>query len=105
VIFAISDQRNMALPAALGPIVVGATVLVIGMTYGLNAGYAINPARDLGPRLWTYFAGWGSQVFTANDHWWWVPVVGPCIGAVVGGLVYDLLITRLYPAESAKKDK
>ncbi len=96
VIFAVSDQRNMALPAPFTPAMVGSTVFLIGMTYGLNAGYAINPARDLGPRLFTYFAGWGEQVFTAHDYWWWVPVVGPCIGAVVGGFVYDLCITWLY---------
>lgn len=97
VIFAITDQRNMSLPAAISPIVVGSTVLVIGMTYGLNAGYAINPARDLGPRLFTFVAGWGKQVFTADDYWWWVPVAGPCIGAIVGGVVYDQLITRRHP--------
>jgi MIP family channel proteins len=96
VIFAITDQRNMALPAPISPMVVGSTVFVIGMTYGLNSGYAINPARDLGPRLFTYVAGWGDQVFTAHDYWWWVPVVGPCIGAVIGGLVYDVCITWLY---------
>jgi glycerol uptake facilitator protein len=96
VIFAVTDQRNMALPASLSPIVVGLAVLVIGMTYGLNAGYAINPARDLGPRVFTWLAGWGTQVFTAYDSWWWVPVVGPLCGAVVGGFVYDLLITRLH---------
>ncbi len=94
VIFAVSDSRNVALPSTLGPIVVGAAVLLIGMTYGLNAGYAINPARDFGPRLFTYLAGWGDQVFTAYDHWWWVPIVGPLCGAVLGGWVYDLLITR-----------
>jgi MIP family channel proteins len=94
VVFAISDERNVKLPAGMGPLVVGATVLAIGMTYGLNSGYAINPARDLGPRLFTYVAGWGGQVFTANHNWWWVPVVGPIIGAIVGGFVYDLLITR-----------
>jgi MIP family channel proteins len=97
VVCAVGDQRNSAIPAAFGPVVVGATVLAIGMTYGLNSGYAINPARDLGPRFFTYVAGWGEQVFTANNHWWWVPVVGPCIGAVVGGLVYDLFITRWHP--------
>ena len=97
VIFAVGDSRNMALSAMFGPIVVGAAVLLIGMTYGLNAGYAINPARDLGPRLFTYAAGWGEQVFTAHDYWWWVPVVAPCCGAVLGGWVYDLLITRRHP--------
>jgi MIP family channel proteins len=105
VIFAISDARNMALPPSIGPIVVGATVFVIGMTYGLNSGYAINPARDLGPRFFTFVAGWGNQVFTAHDGWWWVPVVGPMIGAVVGGLVYDLFITRLYYQEATHKKK
>jgi glycerol uptake facilitator protein len=100
VIFAIGDQRNLAVPAALGPIIVGAAVLLIGMTYGLNAGYAINPARDFGPRLFTWLAGWGNQVFTAHDGWWWVPIVGPCCGAVLGGCVYDLFITRHYDPKS-----
>jgi glycerol uptake facilitator-like aquaporin len=74
-------------------------VLAIGMTYGLNAGYAINPARDFGPRLFTYLAGWGSQVFTAYNNWWWVPIVGPLCGGVLGGFVYDLLVTKLHPSE------
>lgn len=97
VVLAVGDQRNLALPSWLGPFAVGAAVLLIGMTYGLNSGYAINPARDFAPRLFTYLAGWGDQVFTAHDYWWWVPIVGPCCGAVIGGWVYDLLITRLYP--------
>jgi MIP family channel proteins len=101
VIFALTDQRNMGLPAALSPVLVGLCVLLIGMTYGLNAGYAINPARDFGPRLFTYLAGWGDEVFTADNHWWWVPIVGPCVGAVLGGWVYDLAITKLYPRAKA----
>ena len=94
VIFAVSDQRNLAIPSPLGPLFVGATVLLIGMTYGYNSGYAINPARDFGPRLFTFMAGWGSAVFTAAHNWWWVPIVAPCCGAVLGGWTYDLLITR-----------
>jgi len=99
VVLAVSDQRNMSLSTSLGPIIVGASVALIGMTYGLNAGYAINPARDFGPRLFTYIAGWGNQVFTAHDYWWWVPIAGPLAGAVVGGLLYDLLISRHHPPE------
>src|SRR5215510_602724 len=99
VIFAITDRRNMALPAPLSPIVVGALVVVIGMTFGYNAGYAINPARDLGPRLFTYVAGWGSEVFRAGDGWWWVPIVGPLVGGVLGGYVYDAFIARRHPKE------
>jgi len=93
-IFAISDTKNLAPDPKFAPIVVGLAVVVIGMTFGYNAGYAINPARDLGPRLFTAVAGWGGEVFRAGHGWWWVPIVGPLIGGVVGGFVYDALITK-----------
>lgn len=92
VIFAISDARNSPPPSGLTPVVVGLLVLVIGATFGFNSGYAINPARDLGPRLFTALAGWGSEVFRAGNSWWWVPVIAPCVGAVAGGWVYDVLV-------------
>jgi len=97
VIFALGDRRNSPPEAAVAPVVVGLLVVLIGMTFGFNAGYAINPARDLGPRLFTAIAGWGAEVFRAGNHWWWVPIVGPCVGALVGGAVYDLFITRHHP--------
>ena len=100
VIFALSDARNFAPPERLTPVLVGLLVVLIGATFGYNAGYAINPARDLAPRLFTALAGWGSGVFTAGNGWWWVPVVGPCIGGVLGGYVYDLVITRHHPPEA-----
>jgi MIP family channel proteins len=100
VIFALSDARNFAPPERLTPVLVGLLVVLIGATFGYNAGYAINPARDLAPRLFTAMAGWGSGVFTAGNGWWWVPVVGPCIGGVLGGYVYDLVITRHHPPEA-----
>ena len=100
VIFALSDARNFAPPERLTPVLVGLLVVLIGATFGYNAGYAINPARDLAPRLFTAIAGWGSGVFTAGNGWWWVPVVGPCIGGVLGGYVYDLVITRHHPPEA-----
>jgi MIP family channel proteins len=96
-ILAITDQRNNATPPWLTPLVVGGIVVAIGVAFGFNAGYAINPARDLGPRLFTAVAGWGGGVFTAASAWWWVPVVAPCVGAVVGALTYDLLVTRHHP--------
>jgi len=101
-VFAIGDGRNVAAPGWTGPVLVGALVVAIGVAFGFNAGYAINPARDFGPRLFTALAGWGGGVFTANGGWWWVPIAGPIIGAVLGGAVYDACITRLYPAGVAK---
>ena len=82
------------------PIIVGLLVVAIGMTYGLNAGYAINPARDFGPRLFTALAGWGGEVFNAGNGWWWVPIAGPMIGGPLGGLVYDALIGKWHPHAS-----
>ena len=100
VIFALGDRRNAG-PASGGPVLVGALVVAIGMTFGMNAGYAINPARDIGPRVFTALAGWGGEVFTAGGHWWWVPLVAPCLGAVLGGFVYDRLVGRHHPPERA----
>jgi MIP family channel proteins len=99
VIFAIADKRNASPPAGLAPVIVGLLVVAIGMTFGYNAGYAINPARDLAPRLFTAIFGWGSEVFRAGNAWWWVPVVAPVIGAILGGWVYDLLVGRRFPKE------
>jgi MIP family channel proteins len=95
-ILAISDRRNAG-PVAGGPVLVAGLVALIGMSFGTNAGYAINPARDLGPRIFTALAGWGGEVFRAGNGWWWVPIVAPCLGALLGGFVYDLLITRHHP--------
>jgi MIP family channel proteins len=101
VIFALGDTRNFAPEPRLGPVLVGAAVVLIGMSFGLNAGYAINPARDLGPRLFTSVAGWGIDVFRAGNGWWWVPLVAPPIGAVLGGYAYDALVTKHHPQEAA----
>ncbi len=97
VVFAVGDRRNAQLAPGLGPVFVGLAVIAIGMGFGFNCGYAVNPARDLGPRLWTALAGWGGAVFTAHDQWWWVPVVGPLVGGVLGGGVYEFLVGRRFP--------
>ena len=62
VVLAISDPRNSKLANGAGPIFVGFGLMVIGLGYGYNTGYALNPTRDLGPRIFTLIAGWGAQV-------------------------------------------
>lgn len=95
-IAAVIDNRNTPTGANLGPYVIGLIVAVIGLAYGPNAGYAINPARDFGPRLFAYFAGWGETALPGNGPWfsgfWWIPIAGPLIGGVVGVLIYEFVI-------------
>ncbi|MFG2955725.1 MIP/aquaporin family protein [Streptomyces sp. NPDC048291] len=95
-VVAVVDLRNTAVGSNLGPFVIGLAVAAIGMSYGANAGYAINPARDFGPRVLTWLAGWKSYAFPGNgatfSGYWWIPIVGPLVGGVIGVLVYDLFI-------------
>ena len=63
-VMAITDNKNMGAPRGVAPIGIGLVVAAIGMAFGFNCGYAINPARDLGPRLYTLAAGWGTETFT-----------------------------------------
>lgn len=95
-IAAVVDIRNRAVKANIGPLIIGFAVAAIGISIGANAGYAINPARDLGPRIVAWLGGWGELALPGNGPWFdayfWVPIVGPLIGGVVGILVYDFFI-------------
>ena len=101
VISAIGDARNNTALGNLGPIAVGLLVIVIGASMGMNAGYAINPARDLGPRLFTLVAGWGTEVFRAGNYYFWVPIVGPILGGIAGTFIYDLFVGKRFPQDAA----
>ncbi|VDM28656.1 unnamed protein product [Toxocara canis] len=94
----ITDKNNK-IPAHLQPLLIGLLVAMIGMSIGMNCGYAINPARDLGPRLLTLCAGWGWQTFSFNGYkWFWIPIVCPMIGAVIGAWIYELCLGLLLSA-------
>lgn len=97
IVVAVIDLRNTAVQANLGPLIIGFAVAAIGISFGANAGYAINPARDLGPRLLAWISGWGDLAIPGNlagsfSGYMWVPIVGPLIGGIVGVLIYDLFI-------------
>jgi glycerol uptake facilitator protein len=97
-ILAITDIRNTSPGVNLAPFIIGLIVVAIGMAWGTNAGYAINPARDLGPRLLSYFTGYGGAWRDQNgDIYFWVPILGPIIGGLIGALLYDLLVGRNLP--------
>jgi glycerol uptake facilitator protein len=112
-VVALIDFRNTAVGSNLAPLAIGLAVAAIGMSYGANAGYAINPARDFGPRLLAFFAGWGHvalpgsyNVAGVSFSWYfWIPIVGPLIGGVIGIYLYDLFIGDVLHARLKKVEE
>jgi glycerol uptake facilitator protein len=92
-VFALVDERA-ALPGWLTPILIGLVVLGIGTSFGALHGYAINPARDFGPRLFVTLAGFKHNGLTDGTGAFWVPILAPLVGGVLGAAVYELAIRR-----------
>ena len=93
-IFAVVDKFNAQPGSNLAPIIIGLIVLAIGISFGGMNGYAINPARDLGPRLFAVVAGFRNNGLTDGTGAWLPPVIGPIVGGVLGAFAYDLLIGK-----------
>lgn len=97
-VLAVTDLRNQGPAPYIAPFIVGLIVVAIGMAWGTNAGYAINPARDLGPRLASFVTGYGGAFNDQNgDFYAWVPILGPLVGALLGAGAYQALIGRFLP--------
>ncbi|HEV2653703.1 MAG TPA: MIP family channel protein [Ktedonobacteraceae bacterium] len=96
-IFAITDGRNQPVQGNLNPLIIGFLIVAIGASFGTNTGYAINPARDFGPRLWIAFVS-GGESFSVNNYYFWIPIVAPLLGGVVGAFIYDFTIARVISA-------
>jgi glycerol uptake facilitator protein len=98
-VMAVTDVRNSAPVATIAPIVVGLIVVAIGMAWGTNAGYAINPARDFGPRLASFITGYDTAFEDQRGNlYFWVPLVAPLIGGLIGAAAYRGL-GRFLPEE------
>jgi glycerol uptake facilitator protein len=96
VVFSISDEYNLPPQGNMGPLIVGVIVAAVGASFGANTGYAINPARDFGPRLFAWIAGWGKLALPGNygniSGYFWIPIIAPLLGGVIAAVVYDLFI-------------
>jgi len=98
-IFAITEQYNEMAPGAnFGALMIGLLVALIGTSMGYLEAWAINPARDFGPRLFCFFAGWGASALPSPESYWWVPILGPLVGGALGGGAYQALIHPFLPA-------
>jgi glycerol uptake facilitator protein len=100
VVFAVTDPRNSAAPMArLAPAFIGLTVAVLISVIAPLTQACFNPARDLGPRLVAYFAGWGAIAIPGpRGGFFTVYIVAPIVGAVLGGGCYLRLIQPYLPA-------
>jgi len=104
-ILAVTDTKNSAPVAWMAPFVIGLIVVAIGMAWGTDAGYAINPARDFGPRLASFLTGYGSAWHDQNGAlYFWVPIIGPLVGGVLGAGAYVGLVERFLPREEEPQE-
>ena len=102
-IFALVDRRNTSLPVKwLAPVFIGLTVaMIISMMAPLTMG-GWNPARDFGPRLVSFFAGWGEMAIPGPSGGFWAYIAGPLVGGPLGAAVYEFLIRPAFPPGEAK---
>ncbi|KAF3035367.1 hypothetical protein E8E11_004677 [Didymella keratinophila] len=94
VIFALKDPSNNGVPKSdkWFPLCLFFLIFGLGSCFGWQTGYAINIARDFGPRLMSYAVGYGPEVWSAGGYYFWIPMVAPFLGCAFGGFLYDLFI-------------
>ncbi|MDU6409481.1 MAG: MIP/aquaporin family protein [Yersiniaceae bacterium] len=100
-IMALTDDGNGVPRGPLAPLLIGLLIAVIGGSMGPLTGFALNPARDFGPKLFAFLAGWGKVAFTGglSIPYFLVPIFGPLVGASLGAFGYRALIGRHLPCE------
>jgi len=96
-IAASGDLKNNGLKDNLGGLIVGFAVLAVGLSLGGPSGYSINPARDLGPRIFGAIAG--TTGLFEGLYWLIVPVLVPAIAGPIGFFLYDVLVTKNLPSK------
>ncbi len=106
-ILALTDDGNGIPRGPLAPLLIGILIAVIGASMGSLTGFALNPARDFGPKAFAYLAGWGEIAFTGGRDipYFLVPIFGPIVGALLGAFGYRALIGRHLPCDECVADE
>ncbi|XP_065656976.1 aquaporin-9 isoform X2 [Hydra vulgaris] len=91
-IFALTDKRNAGPSPQVLPLCIGLIVFGIGLSFGINCGYGINPARNLVPRVFTAIAGWNVEALSYQNYYFWAPILAQLLGGVLGAYAYILSI-------------
>ncbi len=101
VIFALTDARRVPVGGAITPLLIGFTVAVLISLFAPLTQAGWNPARDFGPRLVAFAAGWGEIAIPGPRNGFWVYIVGPLLGGLAGAAVYTVTLGRAVQAEEA----
>lgn len=93
VIFALTERRNAGIPTnGIAPFFIGFTVAALISLFAPITQAGWNPARDFGPRIVSWIAGWGNIAIPGPEGGFWVYILGPLVGAPLGALLFKLLI-------------
>lgn len=100
-IMALTDDGNGVPRGALAPLLIGVLIAVIGGSMGPLTGFAMNPARDFGPKFFAYLAGWGDIALSGGYQipYALVPIFAPIVGALLGGGLYKFLVGKNLPCK------
>lgn len=99
-ILALGEDKSSNKPGAnLSPLILGATIAIIGSSFGALTGFAMNPARDFGPKLFAFFAGWKQFAFGQNCYFL-VPIIAPILATITSGYLYDNVIKKYLISKS-----
>ena len=100
VIMALTSAVNNPPLGNTAPLFIGLLVVGIGLGWGANAGYAINPARDFAPRVASWLTGYHDAMYSTNGPqlYFWLPIIAPLVGGLVGGAIFVFGIERFLPA-------
>lgn len=104
-VFALTDKRNPARPLAnLAPVFIGLTVAALISIFAPLTQAGFNPARDFGPRLFAYFAGWGNVAIPglSEPGWLTVYILAPIAGAIVGGGFQKFALGSAFPGDETR---
>ncbi|AMA46960.1 MIP/aquaporin family protein [Pseudomonas monteilii] len=107
VIMALTDDNNGLRRGPMAPLLIGLLIAVIGSAMGPLTGFAMNPARDFGPKLMTFLAGWGEVSLTGGRDipYFLIPIVAPILGACLGAAAYRGMIARHLPSVALEPEQ
>ncbi|WP_413477827.1 MIP/aquaporin family protein [Vibrio hibernica] len=106
-ILALGDDRNGAPNKAMTPLLIGLLIAIIGGSLGPLTGFAMNPARDFGPKFFAYLAGWGDMALTGGKDvpYFIVPILAPIMGGAFGGWLYPKVIAPYLAAKNEQPNE